>query len=72
MGTSLQLIQCGLLPEDQAREDRIARLHSIWTNELSDVRVRAQALREYSELVSQRPEYVVKKLERELGLSGTH
>lgn len=66
----LKLVDSELVPEDQAREDQIKELFFVVNNPLRPEHERRAAFRQASILIAQRPDYVVKKMEREQGLYG--
>ena len=64
----LKLVDSELAPEDQAREDQIKELFLIVNDPLRPEHERRAAFNQASDLIAQRPEYVVKKMEAEQGL----
>jgi len=69
MAEPLKLVPTGLLPEDQEREDMIVELRQIIEDEDRPKREREDAWKQMSQLIAERPAYVVEKMEMEQGLT---
>jgi len=69
MAEPLKLVPTGLLPEDQEREDMIVELRQIVESTHRPERERQDAWQQMRQLIAERPEYVVKKMEMEQGLT---
>jgi len=66
MAEPLRIIQGGLLPEDQERENMIQDLIKVMEDVHNrPLHERRQAFAQMSDLIAQRPAYVVRKMERE-------
>jgi len=69
MAEPFKIVPTGLLPEDQAREDRICELCQAMEEDSRPLHERRDAWKQMQQLIAERPEYVIRKMEKEQGLA---